>query len=559
MAKSASTDIQPFNIGVMNVDAVIRERNLQEVTSLMIHAPSSVEFHPDGLFSEEIFGLVGSPERLRMLGYISLNTAIIAPVIYRHLLKLSNLYGEVMSGASYAVFDPETQDLKRVYGEPEDTPNAGTGYTFFMSHLPKIKFSETESAVRQNRIALIEKYQKQMFYSRLIVMPAGLRELEQDGMRMSQDDVNKLYRSILSLSLAIPPDSVSSVYDSVRYKIQSKANEIFEYIEGLVTGKRGFLQSGGYGSRNVALGTRNVITAAQYTMESPDDPKAIQPNETMTGIFQTAKGLQPLVSYHLRNIFFDPILGASGDTSRVPLISKKDLSLQYVEVSAIEKGRFVSTEGVEKWINRFRNVTARFNPITVKGEDGGEYYLCLVYDQGSRISLVRSMKDLEEHLPEGEAIDRSRLRAITWAEALYLATFGASQGKYCMVTRYPVIEDGSCYPSKIHLVSTSPSRNVTLRDLISGATMSLPEYPVLKDSTFIDSTIVHTSSLPGLGADYDGDTVSCNFLMSADANKEIDEYFKKTRAWLTPERRMILGAGSDLTKQVMATLSKDPE
>lgn len=493
---------QPLNIRIMDVDAEIKQNGYLPVTSLAINEPSSPDFHPDGLFSEEIFGAIGSRERtLERFGYIELNTTILAPVIYRHVVKLSGLYEEIMSGATYAVFDEKEKDFVRVSGDPESTDGAATGYSFFISKFDDIVFKDSDSIVRKNRIALIKKFRGTSMCKRFLVVPAGLREMEQDDVKMASDDINNLYRSLLGLTMGLRPGTVSVIFDSVRFKIQTKANEIFAYIENIVSEKNGFLQGGGYGSRNIALGTRNVITAADYVMEDPDDPKAIQPNETKTGILQTAVGLKPAVTYVLRTVFFDPTFGGP-ETSKVPLINPKGMALQYAEVDALEKAKFLSGEGVEKWINKFRNTDVRFSPVVVRDINNTEYYLFLVYDQVDRISIFRSLNDLKSYLPEGEEVDMDKVRPITWAELLYIATYNASATRYCMVTRYPVIEEGSCYPSKIHLMSTAPARTVRLHDMINGVdVVEYPEYPVLKDSTFLDSVVVHSSSLPGLGGD----------------------------------------------------------
>ena len=50
----------PVNISLMNVDAFIDQHQCKQVTSLFIRESSSDEFHHDGLFSEDIFGQIGS-------------------------------------------------------------------------------------------------------------------------------------------------------------------------------------------------------------------------------------------------------------------------------------------------------------------------------------------------------------------------------------------------------------------------------------------------------------------------------------------------------------------
>lgn len=500
-ALSLPGETQPFNIRIMDVDAYIKENNLGQVTSLATFEPSTTLLAPDGLFSEEIFGQVGSENRIKQFGYIELNTPVIAPVLYKHLLKLSgDLYDGILRGEVYAVFDPETKDFRRVFGDPEDTPDANTGFSFFLSHFHEINFERTGSDVRNNRIALIERYRDVALYRRCLVLPAGLRDIQVDGDRMIQDDINKLYAVLLSLSFAMPENAASTVFDSVRYKIQLKVTEIYNYIENIMTGKRGFLQGGGYGRRRIALGTRNVLTAATYAMEDPSDPQAIKPNETKVGIFQTAKGLQPLVIHYLKAAFFDPILG-DNDSAKVALTNPKTLKLEYVYLSSQEKDKFATPDALEKWINRFRNKDIRFNPVNLTDVDGKEFHLCLIYDQGDTISLFRTIDDLKAHLDTDE-IDLDKVRPLTWSELLYMATYNASHNRHVMITRYPVIEEGSSYPSKIHLCSTLPARMVKMFDLITSQfTLEYPQYPIL-GKTFMDSLAVHASSLGGLGGDW---------------------------------------------------------
>lgn len=546
----------PFNIKVMDVDTYIRNHATQPVTSMFIHEPSSVDFHADGLFSEDIFGAIGTDQRMITLGYVELNTQIIAPVIYKSLVKLSALYEEILAGRVYARFDEESKEFVRVIGDPELVEGADTGFSFFMSHFLKMELPSTGSTARENRIELIRRYKEIALYKRSLVLPAGLRDLESDGDRMVQDDINKLYTSLIAYTLAIPEGATSPLYDSIRFKIQQKTVEIYNYIENILTGKRGFFQGGGYGRRKIQLGTRNVITSADYVMETPDDPQALKPNETKTGLFQTSKGLQPVVSYYMRSAFFDPILG-EGDSAKIALTNPKTLTLEYVEVSARERAKFDRSEAIETWTNRMRNADVRTSPITIQGENGQSYYLALVYDWGDSVSLFRSVSDLEAQFKDaGRDYELSNIRPLTWVEAFYMATYNAAKGRHCMITRYPVIEEGSCYPSRIHLMTTSPARVVKLHDLITNSdTIEYPQYPVLKDSVFLDSTVVHSEKLPGLGADYDGDMVSVNFVMSDDSNAEIASYLEDSRAFMTPEGNFLTGGLSDLIKLMFINMT----
>jgi hypothetical protein len=489
----------PFNVEILDVNAFIQQYNLQRIASLSIHEPSSSNFAQDGLFSETIFGELGSTDRLVTFGYIKLNTSILQPVIYKNLIKLAALYEEILSGNAYAIFDQDAQDFVRC-AHPENDAEAGTGYTFFMTHFNLLKFKRNASRTRSDRIDIMERYHDLIFCNNLLVLPAGLRDLEEDQGSLTTDDINKLYQTLLSYSFAIPPTATSPLYDGIRIAMQRKAVEIYNYIENVLVGKRGFIQ-GTWGHRRIALGTRNVITAASYATMTPNDPQTIQPDETKMGLFQSMKAMQPLVVHYVRNVFFDPIFGQN--TNMVALIDPETLQLAYRELSNQELNKFDSTAAIEGWISRFRNIDIRYNPVTVTAMDGKTYNLLMVYDQGDELSLFRGISDFRS--VSDKEIDMSKVRPITWAELFYMATYNAAAGKHMFITRYPVIQDESCYPSKLHLCTTIPSRVVRLMNTITDSVvLTYPEYPIM-NKPFLDSTQVHTARLSGLGGDYDGD------------------------------------------------------
>jgi len=489
----------PFNVSLLDIDNYVQTHRLGQVTSLSIHESSSTAFSVGGLFSETIFGQLGSTDRLITFGYIKLNTSILHPLIYKNLVKLASLYEDILTGVSYAIFDHDTNMFTRCL-DPENHEEAGTGYTFFMGHFALLQFERNDSRVRSDRIDIIEKYRKILFCQNLLVLPAGLRDLEEDQGNLTTDDINKLYQTLLSYSFAIPPTANSSIYDGVRVAIQRKAVEIYSYIENILTGKRGFIQ-GSWGHRRIALGTRNVITAASYATMTPNDPQTIQPDETKLGLFQSMKALQPIVVHHVRKTFFDPILGQ--DANLIALVDPETLQLSYHEISDAELNKFDTSAAIEGWISRFRNSDIRYNPVTITAVDGIAYYFLMIYDEGDEISLFRGLADFQS--VSGREIDRQKIRPITWAELLYMATYNAASGKHVFITRYPVIQDESCYPSKIHLCTTIPSRIVRLRNTIADSVvLTYPEYPIL-GKPFLDSVQIHTARLQGLSADFDGD------------------------------------------------------
>lgn len=534
----------PVNISIMDVDAFIYDNKVMPVTSTLTLEPSTNLYHTDGLYSEEIFGPIGSPDRMLRFGYIALNTAIFNPKIFKLIVQLGGLYKDIMSGATYAIFDPVTRNFERVVGDPMEHEGADTGYSFFMRHFNELRFHTTESSKRDERIEVIEQYKAHALLTRYLVEPAGLRDITNDSSgRLVQDDINKLYTSLLLYTRSIPPGSQSVLYDSVRYQIQSKAQEIFEYIENFLDGKRGFIQ-GSFARRKVAMGTRNVITAAPFIAGSPEDPQLLKADDVMCGVYQTIKGLQPFTKYAWNTIFVAPIFKTEA-VSQVALSDPKTGKLVYTSLSPATRDVWTSADGIDKLINSFRNTDLRGKPVLITDVEGKDYALSLIYDEGDTIALCRSIDDLQARWPR--PVNKAKLRPITYIELFYLIAETISIGKHCIITRYPVLEQGSSYVAEIHVVSTTPSRSVELVDLLSldQHSMTLKQYPVI-GSAYMDAMMVHPSKLAALGGDHDGDKVSAEYVWARDSNQECAEYLQSTRSVINTDLRFVTGGSNYL-------------
>ena len=143
-------------------------------------------------------------------------------------------------------------------------------------------------------------------------MPAQIRDINPDSSRLEPDSINKLYISLINYTNAMPPDEESPIYDGIRFSIQKKVAEIYQYIFDMIEGKFGFFQRK-YGSRALALGTRNVLSPALLNSKSPDDPTQLKIDEVGVPLFQGLKMMMPLIVYHIKQIFFNPIFSASSD------------------------------------------------------------------------------------------------------------------------------------------------------------------------------------------------------------------------------------------------------
>ena len=539
----------PLNIKLMDVGAFIKEHNLGEVTSPMIHESSSSAFAENGLFSEKLFGAVASEERMFRHAFIRLNCHVFHPVIFQNLQSMKRFYVEIMAGREYAIWDKTEKDFIRA---SETEQGADTGFSFFLKYFKSINFKKNNSLRREDKINIIIKNQARALIEYCLVVPAGVRDIKEEEGRLEKGSINSLYTSLLSSCKAMPAFGDNDpLYDTVHWSIQRKVVEIYECLMNIMEGKKGFLQ-GKLAYRHIAGGTRNVITATNMEASEPDSPQAHKPDEVKVPLYQAAKGYSALVIYWMRLLFYSNIVGQGSEA--ISLIDPENNLLGYVPVDDKDKDLLTSTEGIEKTIDRFRDPDFRFRPVTARSK-GKPYYLYLVYDDGKKIYMFRNINEFKQDY-DGD-FDIKKLRPLTYIEMLYTATYYASKGRYGLITRYPVTDQQSIFPAKTHLMSTSPARIVTLvANAASGEGEMLPEYPVI-GSTVEDVLKFHPSRRAGLGADYDGDTVSWNPIYGEEANKECAKYCDSPQNFILPSGKTQIGT-DDLCAITVRALTGNP-
>ncbi len=383
---------QPFNTTLMDVDNFIEKNYCGEVRSQQIYEPSSTKFHSEGLFSEEIFGEIGSDLRYIKFGYINLHAKVFHPLLFINLIRIRSVYKDIMSSKTYAYFDKDKKDFIIC---PKSDPKANTGFSFFLEHFNEIEFSKTSSRVRDIKLRIFEKYRNLSLISKCIVMPAGIRDATVDDTgRTVSEEINDIYSSIISLSQAIPQGMEDHpIFNSVRFNLQLKVVEVYNYISNILKGKRGY-GSGKYMARRLAHGTRNVFSSVILEGETPEDPRYLKHDETLVPLFQTMKMFQPLIQFYLNEYFFKFFIS---DSNTASLINTKTLKLEYTEISDKEKNKYTTNDGLEIIINKFINVEDREKPVYIKNINNELYYTVLVYDEGDKITFVRSVTDFKQN------------------------------------------------------------------------------------------------------------------------------------------------------------------
>lgn len=482
----------PTNLTIIELPAP-RLAPLKPVRVLDIFDGGPEKFHDDGLFSTTIFGRVGSEERDRRFSYIDIKASIFHPFIFHQLVALRGLYGGIMQGKAFAIWNEKEKDF-----EPSDEVRGGqTGYAFFFNHWDKIVFKRTDSPKRDERIALVEKYKKNATVNKVLVSPAGLRDLQIDADgRTREGEINEFYRSLLqnANSIGMTTDLNSPILNNTRYSLQIAFNKIFDFIIDAVSGKGGFLQ-GKWGSRNVINGTRNVITAMNTTTPVLGAPNSPKHNNSVLGLFQHMKNTIPLVKHGL----MQGIVGQAFQTNDgvAFLVDRATLEKKQVRVSTELRDRWATSSGLESVINSYREPRMRPKPVMI-----GNDYLGLIYRPKDRL-VYRIFNDIRE-LPEG--LSKTDVYPLTYCEMFYLSTLKHLQNLAMFATRYPVAGVGSSTPSIPYIKNTVRSEMRRGLDSnwqeIEGDEALAVEYPILDGNyVFFDTMSIHPSRLGAAGAD----------------------------------------------------------
>lgn len=480
----------PLNIKILRINKTpLTEFRL--VSSLRIFEQGTQNFDKKGLFSTDIFGRVGSEERLRRLGLIDLKIDLLHPLAYRTLGEINKFYLDILDGNAYAKFNPKTKDFE--YANPDE---GGKGFDFFMQHFEELEYRTTKSPVRDAKIELLRKYKKEGFVINLFtVYPAGLRDYTVTDGKPSEDEINDLYRSLLRKASMLENYNIKSLKDSsdvdhIRASMQKTMLQIYAYLEGLIDGKSKFV-TGKWAKRSVTDGTMNVITPSTLPIKDLNTEYKVSFNDTVVGLFQYLKMIMPFLVFAIKNRFLNNVFEQFSNNAK--LINMDSLKQEYVSVSNNTRNRWLTKDGINSIVNKLFNKEYMELPVAIENR-----YLALIYRNKDIISVVYNINELPKD------IDIKKLRPITYAELFYLAIADEAIAKKfpALTSRYPTAGQGGVYPTRLYIRTTTKSETVKLVDnLIQPDNYkTIYEYPILGE-TFINTFSFHSTRIAALGAD----------------------------------------------------------
>ena len=535
----------PFNLSLLQLTPD-KLMGLRPVTSLSIFEGATKNFDEAGLFSTIIFGKVGDERRLRRFSFINIKVSIFHPIVYTALTQLKRFYGEILSGKAYAVWNDDIKDFEK------STPLLGkTGFQFFRENWKNIQFENRPSVQREENIRLINMYKEKAMIDKIVVIPAAYRDIEiQASGKISENEMNTLYRKLLSLANTIPESSVTAspeALDLVSNSLQNTYITLYDLFKAMVEGKKN-LMMGKWASRKIFNGTRNVITSMNMDSTELGSPGNVGFNDTVVGLYQYLKATLPVSRFQIKSGFLSKVF--PGPHSPAVLINKTTLRKETVKLRPEYFDAWMTDEGVEKVITSFGEETVRHKELEIEG-----YYVGLIY-KGPK-GEFRIFQDIDE-VPDDSY--RKHVTPITFCELLYLSVYRFSSKYPAFVTRYPVTGFGSIYPSKTFLkptVLTEVREELDDRWEPMGKDFTAYQFPLKTD--FVNSISPHASKLVGLGADFDGDTASLNVVYSDEAIAEVDKLLSSKKFYVGTDGRIAFSSGTDTVRYLLTNITGTPQ
>ncbi|QQO92504.1 viral RNA polymerase beta-prime subunit [Staphylococcus phage Machias] len=492
-----------MKVDMIDIEQVITDTNAKEVTN-PVFFDSGILPKEDGLFSYDIFGLIGTPERKTNLGWINLKDKYLNPVAYKALKDLDKNIELCIQGSEY---------FKVEKGQLVPSEDGDTGLNFLYEVFDDLKFRKNDSRIRSEKIDMIKNTDKQkIFVDKWLVIPAFYRDFnpnETSGEIQDTEEVNNMYSSIIRSVDAISFNSFGFIANSTKYNIQNTLFEIYQkFTSGELSGKTGFMQKRILG-KTVDNSTRAVISSPKINSNRWDEMQ-IEFGELGVPLTQLVTLFLPFFNKYIIDfieLHKDAFQTATGN-------DEKELSLEEVYEQFDDKS-------IKNMLEFFiKDPNERFSPIYVNDREGKRHKVKL--------------------------FEKTLGRDFTVIDLLYIAATEIVEDKHVMYSRYPIENFLNVAPAKIKILTTVDTiPEIILDDIVlKDYPKVVREYPVDED-IFLDTAIIHNSYAQALGADFDGDMISIRSLWSVEANKEADKLINKKTNYLNYTGNSIRGVGNE--------------
>lgn len=468
--------------GLYDIDQAIKINDLKEVTSSRIYLTEN-QFHPQGLFSEDIFGQTNN-EREYRCGYIKLPIHIFNPNVAKTIITRSG-------GIIKKMVEGKTKcDLNEngVLVAKEDGKYCGLVDLYNI--WDRIDIRATLSTRSQDNIDILTKIPKKLLFNdKILVCPPNMRQIGERNGRQVKSELNTMYMGILGLKSVTSHTTTNETYQ-VYEKFQKFAIQIYEYINNLISSKTGFFQMH-LMSKTTTFAARNVISAPRYNTDNPE-----------IGIYHTGYPMHTLVT------MFDPFI--------------KYQMKQFFSYSNIQQIHPNPEEIDSEILANIYDDEMINNLVTIYKMNPGARFRIMYLDAENTKPIIFDGFDLRNQ--------QRVTRPLTLTDAIFICCRRGiiDAGKMCYTIRYPMGDHyGAFFTYPVLLSTVSTTEMQWQGEVFKTYPVVDPSLGHMKVSTlFADTLTPSNSRLKAIGGDYDGDTVKSVGIWSEEATKQAEKLMR---------------------------------
>lgn len=440
-------------IGTLNVDKMIRQRNIKRVYNHNLNGPGS-------LFDPAIFGT--GDEKKEKFGYIDLGGKFIDPTTYimvsrRIFRDLPNL----INGSKKFIIAKD--------GTLTQDPDGKSGLKWLYDNFDKIHFKGQGKE--------LNKYTKEDFFiSKILVMPLHYRDMDTTSGTIKVDEINQYYIDIIRATKMkesqneLVKDLDTSFLDM---KIQGLLANLVDHLANMTFFKKGAQRQLAMG-RSVDYSSRTVISAPEVKMTDVlgDTP------------FKLGESQIPL--HHILNMYPIQIISKTHDI----LMNFYDLGLMNIDKEEYEY--YFNDDFIKEKIKAYYySYKDRSDEVT--GPNGEKFIFNIEFDDSHTV--------------------KKYTRGITYMELFFIAFMQIRENVRMQFTRFPAVGKGSVIFGKVNPLTLNTDMGVEKIYLTTDNNTPLYELHrigditpfITKPSAFIFEETQKMSNLllNMLGGDYD--------------------------------------------------------
>lgn len=522
-----------MKVNLFDVNEYIKINKLKEVSSPILFDRNSGP-HPDGLISNEIFGY-NTKSRKETFAYIDLKKPFLHPHVYKSMRRFFRAIDDIVKG---------TKRFKLVDGVITEDEKGETGIGWLYKTWDKIKWPETDSSVRKERIALIENYPKNTIWiDKMIVIPAFYRDVLDTSSGAETGELNGMYVKLIRAADMLDNSVMFDfAFYNTDYNIQQTLVDIYDYFKLKLQKKNGLIRKALLG-KTVDYSVRTVITAPMYQADRLED-MSVNFTHTQMPLTQVLVAAYPFIikelkSYFERNVF-------SKKDAGIPKYDYKTKTIIGV-FYPVDPESYFTDQYFDKVLNNYvKNTGSRFDKIMIPGrkEDSEEI-----------IKMPLSYSGYMGYKNSDSGIFN---REMCWTDLLYIIACDVVNGKHVMVTRYP---DLGTFFNKINVIATNNYHPVTIDGKV------YPFYPIIDytashddlSGMFVDSLSFSNSYCKNMIADYDGDQITVKIIWSEEGNEEAEKFINSKQNLIDATGNKTHRVIESEAIQTFYVMTKDPK